>query len=290
LNRISSQNSKNSKSNNNQNINKPHKLLSPKGANSNSIRNKIIFRRNSKIINKLILLDSASYEKKNFNITPIRRANSKLFKSNSSYSRNKSGNNKFMGGIKHNINNSKQKKKLNLKFLQNMLNKNNFKNFLNKINGLKRNNSRNKTSYMNIFYSKSSLAQSLMGSLSQSKSKSKSRSKSKSINKEDTNNKIFIKTNSMTKSIDLNNNYKKKINPIKMTRNKIIKEKMKEIMKNSSMLEKKLGLSEEKYSHIKNNNIFKTFIKNSKKNISKPINLRKKLNNNNIFLKNIKNK
>jgi hypothetical protein len=171
-----------------------------------------------------------------------------------------------------------------------MLNKNNFKNFLNKINGLKRNNSRNKTSYMNIFYSKSSLAQSLMGSLSQSKSKSKSRSKSKSINKEDTNNKIFIKTNSMTKSIDLNNNYKKKINPIKMTRNKIIKEKMKEIMKNSSMLEKKLGLSEEKYSHIKNINIFRTFIKSTQKNISKPINLRKKLNNNNIFFKNIKNK
>lgn len=75
-----------------------------------------------------------------------------------------------------------------------------------------------------------------------------------------------------------------------MTINKIIKEKMNEIMKNSSMLEKRLGLSEEKYSHIKNNNIFKTFIKNSKKNISKPINLRKKLNNNNIFLKNIKNK
>jgi hypothetical protein len=191
-----------------------------------------------------------------------------------------------MGGIKHNINSSKQKKKLNLKFLQNMLNKNNFKNFLNKINGLKRNNSRNKTSYMNIFYSKSSLAQSLMGSLSQSKSKSRS----KSINKEDTNNKILIKTNSITKSIDFNNNYKKKINPIKMTINKIIKEKMNEIMKNSSMLEKRLGLSEEKYSHIKNNNIFKTFIKNSKKNISKPINLRKKLNNNNIFLKNIKNK
>jgi hypothetical protein len=125
---------------------------------------------------------------------------------------------------------------------------------------------------------------------SQSQSKSKSRSKSKSINKEDKNNKILIKTNSMTKSIDFNNNYKKKINPIKMTINKIIKEKMNEIMKNSSMLEKRLGLSEEKYSHIKNNNIFKTFIKSSQKNISKPINLRKKLNNNNIFLKNIKNK
>ena len=284
LNKISSQN--NSKSNNNQNINKPQKLLSP-NSNSNSTRNKIIFRRNSKIINKLILLDSASYEKKTFNITPIRKANSKLFKSNSSYSRRKSGNNKFMGGIKYNINNSKQQKKLNLKFLQNMLNKNNFKNFMNKINGIK-NKSRNKTNYMNIFYSKSSLAQSLMGS--QSQSKSKSRSKSKSINKEDKNNKILIKTNSMTKSIDFNNNYKKKINPIKMTINKIIKEKMNEIMKNSSMLEKRLGLSEEKYSHIKNNNIFKTFIKNSKKNISKPINLRKKLNNNNIFLKNIKNK
>lgn len=285
-NRKSSHNSINSKSNNNQNTNKPQKLISSKEANSNSTRNKIIFRRNSKIINKLILLDSASYEKKNFNITPIRKANSKLFKSNSSYSRKKSENIKFMGGIKYNINNSKQQKKLNLKFLQNMLNKNNFKNFLNKINSFK-NNSRNKVNYMNIYYSKSSLAQSLMGSLSQSKSKS--RSKSKSINKEDTNNKILIKTNSMTKSIDFNNNYKKKINPIKMTRNKIIKEKMNEIMKNSSMLEKKLGLSEEKYSHIKNNNIFKTFIKSTKKNISKPINLRKKLNNNNIFLKNIKN-
>ena len=284
LNKISSQNSINSKSNNNQNINKPHKLLSPKGV--NSIRNKIIFRRNSKLTNKLILLDSASYEKKNFNITPIRKANSKLFKSNSSYSRNKSGSNKFIGGTKYNINNSKRQKKLNLKFLQNMLNKNNFKNFLNKINSLK-NNSRNKTNNLNIFYSKSSLAQSLMGSLSQSKSKSRSRSKS--INKEDTNNKILIKTNFITKSIDINNNYKKNINPIKMTRNKIIKEKMKEIMKNSSMLEKKFGLSEEKYSHIKNNNIFKTFIKNTKKNISKPINLRKKLNNNNIFFKNIKN-
>jgi hypothetical protein len=188
-----------------------------------------------------------------------------------------------MGGTKYNINNSKQQKKLNLKFLQNMLNKNNFKNFLNKINSLK--HSRNKNNYLNIFYSKSSLAQSLMGSLSQSKSKSRSRS----INKEDTNNKILIKTNSITKSIDFNNNNKKKINPIKMTRNKIIKEKMKEIMKNSSMVEKKLGLSEEKYSHIKNSNIFKTFIKSTKKNISKPINLRKKLNNNNIFFKNIKN-
>ena len=285
--RLSPQNSMDSKSNNNQNINKPKKLLSLKGV--NSTRSKIIFRRNPKIINKLILLDSASYEKKNFNITPIRKASNKLFKSNSSYSRKNSGNNKFMGNIKNNnnrINNSKQQQKLNLKFLENRLNKNNFKNFLNKIIGLK-NKSRNKTNYLNIFYSKSSLPLSIMGSLSQSKSRSISNSKL--INKEDINNNILIKANSMTKSIDLNNNYKKNINPIKMTRNKIMKEKMKEIMKNSSMIEKKLGSNEEKFLHIKNSNIFKTFIKNSKNNISKHINLKKKLNNNNIVFKNIKN-
>ena len=289
LSKRSSHNSINSKSNNNnKNVNKPHKVLPSKR--NNSTKSKIIFRRNSKIINKLILLDSASYEKKYFNITPIRKANSKLYKSNSSYSRKKPGNNKLIEGIKYNnnkankankANNSKEQKKLNLKFLQkSKLNKNNLKSFLNKISHLKK-NSRNKTNYMNVFYSKSSLAQSLMGSLSHSKS----RSKSKSINKEDTNTKILIKANSMTKSIDLNNNYKKKINPIKMTRNKFIREKMKEIMKNSSLKEKKLGFSEEKYSYIKKNNIFRTFIKNTQKNISKPINLRKRLNNNNNFIK-----
>ena len=283
LSKRSSHNSINSKSNNNnKNVNKPHKVLPSKR--NNSTKSKIIFRKNSKIINKLILLDSASYEKKYFNITPIRKANSKLYKSNSIYSRKKPGNNKLIEGIKYKFNkanNSKEQKKLNLKFLQkSKLNKNNLKSFLNKISHLKK-NSRNKTNYMNVFYSKSSLAQSLMGSLSHSKS----RSKSKSINKEDTNTKILIKANSMTKSIDLNNNYKKKINPIKMTRNKFIREKMKEIMKNSSLKEKKLGFSEEKYSYIKKNNIFRTFIKNTQKNISKPINLRKRLNNNNNFIK-----
>ena len=235
-------------------------------------RNKILFKRNSKTTDKLILLDSANIENNAINCSSIQKEKNKLFKSNSSYSKEKQKNFNFINYMKFSI---IQRKKEDLNKNSPLNKNNNIKNIFNDLTKLKNNIniSRNKNNNINFFNSYS-IAHSLMQSLSQSRS----------INKENSNNKKLMRTSSfITKTID--NSKNNPINNLKIHKNKMTKERIEEIIKNSNkLLDKNLGINDKKNLKIKNKNIFKSFRKNPKKGFPIPKNIKQGFNiNQNIF-------
>ena len=277
INKIISYNS-NSMHSTNYKLKKNHKIKNNKDSLyskfSSLSRNKIIFKRNSKTTSKLILLDSGYSEIDSSN----KNKGNKIIKSNLSQSYNRYNKNKLFNNNKFNNIGSKLTRKINI-FRKDSINKNNScLNILIKNNKINNNNyfSRNRN-IIKIFKS-NSLGISLASSLS----------KSKSRNKENKKNKIIIKsTNFMTRSVDNNLSANRfRINNLKVQRNIISKNRIEEILKNSSILNRNIGKSD---INVNNKNIIKSsFRKNKKKEIrlSNPINIKQSFNiKNNLFKK-----
>ena len=271
VNKIISNNSNNIYSANNK-LKKNHKiknnkeLISPKDTPLS--RNKIILKRNSKTISKLIPLDSGYFEIDSSN----KSKTYKIIKSNLNHSYKRYNKNNLLNNNKLNIIPSKLTKNINI-FRSNPINKSN-----SCLNILINNNyfSRNKNNIK--FFNSNSLGLSLASSLSKSKSK----------NKENEKNKLIMKfQNFMTRSIDNNyssNRFRSK--NLKVQRNIISKNRIEEILKNSSILNRNIGKS---YINANNKNSIKSsFRKNKKKEIRfpNPINVKQCFNiKNNLFKK-----
>ena len=271
VNKIISNNSNNIYSANNK-LKKNHKiknnkeLISPKDTPLS--RNKIILKRNSKTISKLIPLDSGYFEIDSSN----KSKTYKIIKSNLNHSYKRYKKNNLLNNNKFNNIPSKLTRNINI-FRSNPINKSN-----SCLNILINNNyfSRNKNNIK--FFNSNSLGLSLASSLSKSKSK----------NKENEKNKLIMKfQNFMTRSIDNNyssNRFRSK--NLKVQRNIISKNRIEEILKNSSILNRNIGKS---YINANNkNNIKSSFRKNKKKEIRfpNPINVKQCFNiKNNLFKK-----
>ena len=263
----------NFKLNNNNNNHKFKKYIDSLSPKSNALaRNKILFKKNSKTTDKLVLLDSIILENNFLNSSSIRKEKNIIYKSNSNYSKRHNKNINFINNMKLNSDHLRQKK--NIKESKNSLSKNKKnKNILYKFNKLKSNIHISRNQKRNIFFPHS-LGQSL--------------SQSRSINKENSNNQILIRSSSfITKSVDNNiNNKKFSINNIKMQKNKITKKRINEIIKNSTILDKNLGISDGKYLYMKNKNMLKSLKKNSKNRFQMPINIKQSFNINQKVFKN----
>ena len=271
VNKIISNNSNNIYSTNNK-LKKNHKiknnkeLISPKDTPLS--RNKIILKRNSKTISKLIPLDSGYFEIDSSN----KSKTYKIIKSNLNHSYKRYNKNNLLNNNKFNNIPSKLTRNINI-FRSNPISKSN-----SCLNILINNNyfSRNKNNIK--FFNSNSLGLSLASSLSKSKSK----------NKENEKNKLIMKfQNFMTRSIDNNyssNRFRSK--NLKVQRNIISKNRIEEILKNSSILNRNIGKS---YINANNkNNIKSSFRKNKKKEIRfpNPINVKQCFNiKNNLFKK-----
>jgi hypothetical protein len=271
VNKIISNNSNNIYSANNK-LKKNHKiknnkeLISPKDTPLS--RNKIILKRNSKTISKLIPLDSGYFEIDSSN----KSKTYKIIKSNLNHSYKRYNKNNLLNNNKFNNIPSKLTRNINI-FRSNPISKSN-----SCLNILINNNyfSRNKNNIK--FFNSNSLGLSLASSLSKSKSK----------NKENEKNKLIMKfQNFMTRSIDNNyssNRFRSK--NLKVQRNIISKNRIEEILKNSSILNRNIGKS---YINANNkNNIKSSFRKNKKKEIRfpNPINIKQCFNiKNNLFKK-----
>ena len=271
VNKIISNNSNNIYSANNK-LKKNHKiknnkeLISPKDTPLS--RNKIILKRNSKTISKLIPLDSGYFEIDSSN----KSKTYKIIKSNLNHSYKRYKKNNLLNNNKFNNIPSKLTRNINI-FRSNPISKSN-----SCLNILINNNyfSRNKNNIK--FFNSNSLGLSLASSLSKSKSK----------NKENEKNKLIMKfQNFMTRSIDNNyssNRFRSK--NLKVQRNIISKNRIEEILKNSSILNRNIGKS---YINANNkNNIKSSFRKNKKKEIRfpNPINVKQCFNiKNNLFKK-----
>ena len=271
VNKIISNNSNNIYSANNK-LKKNHKiknnkeLISPKDTPLS--RNKIILKRNSKTISKLIPLDSGYFEIDSSN----KSKTYKIIKSNLNHSYKRYNKNNLLNNNKFNNIPSKLTRNINI-FRSNPISKSN-----SCLNILINNNyfSRNKNNIK--FFNSNSLGLSLASSLSKSKSK----------NKENEKNKLIMKfQNFMTRSIDNNyssNRFRSK--NLKVQRNIISKNRIEEILKNSSILNRNIGKS---YINANNKNSIKSsFRKNKKKEIRfpNPINVKQCFNiKNNLFKK-----
>ena len=271
VNKIISNNSNNIYSTNNK-LKKNHKiknnkeLISPKDTPLS--RNKIILKRNSKTISKLIPLDSGYFEIDSSN----KSKTYKIIKSNLNHSYKRYKKNNLLNNNKFNNIPSKLTRNINI-FRSNPISKSN-----SCLNILINNNyfSRNKNNIK--FFNSNSLGLSLASSLSKSKSK----------NKENEKNKLIMKfQNFMTRSIDNNyssNRFRSK--NLKVQRNIISKNRIEEILKNSSILNRNIGKS---YINANNKNSIKSsFRKNKKKEIRfpNPINVKQCFNiKNNLFKK-----
>ena len=271
VNKIISNNSNNIYSANNK-LKKNHKiknnkeLISPKDTPLS--RNKIILKRNSKTISKLIPLDSGYFEIDSSN----KSKTYKIIKSNLNHSYKRYKKNNLLNNNKFNNIPSKLTRNINI-FRSNPISKSN-----SCLNILINNNyfSRNKNNIK--FFNSNSLGLSLASSLSKSKSK----------NKENEKNKLIMKfQNFMTRSIDNNyssNRFRSK--NLKVQRNIISKNRIEEILKNSSILNRNIGKS---YINANNKNSIKSsFRKNKKKEIRfpNPINVKQCFNiKNNLFKK-----
>ena len=271
VNKIISNNSNNIYSANNK-LKKNHKiknnkeLISPKDTPLS--RNKIILKRNSKTISKLIPLDSGYFEIDSSN----KSKTYKIIKSNLNHSYKRYNKNNLLNNNKFNNIPSKLTRNINI-FRSNPISKSN-----SCLNILINNNyfSRNKNNIK--FLNSNSLGLSLASSLSKSKSK----------NKENEKNKLIMKfQNFMTRSIDNNyssNRFRSK--NLKVQRNIISKNRIEEILKNSSILNRNIGKS---YINANNKNSIKSsFRKNKKKEIRfpNPINVKQCFNiKNNLFKK-----
>ena len=271
VNKIISNNSNNINSANNK-LKKNHKiknnkeLISPKDTPLS--RNKIILKRNSKTISKLIPLDSGYFEIDSSN----KSKTYKIIKSNLNHSYKRYKKNNLLNNNKFNNIPSKLTRNINI-FRSNPISKSN-----SCLNILINNNyfSRNKNNIK--FFNSNSLGLSLASSLSKSKSK----------NKENEKNKFIMKfQNFMTRSIDNNyssNRFRSK--NLKVQRNIISKNRIEEILKNSSILNRNIGKS---YINANNKNSIKSsFRKNKKKEIRfpNPINVKQCFNiKNNLFKK-----
>ena len=271
VNKIISNNSNNIYSANNK-LKKNHKiknnkeLISPKDTPLS--RNKIILKRNSKTISKLIPLDSGYFEIDSSN----KSKTYKIIKSNLNHSYKRYNKNNLSNNNKFNNIPSKLTRNINI-FRSNPISKSN-----SCLNILINNNyfSRNKNNIK--FFNSNSLGLSLASSLSKSKSK----------NKENEKNKLIMKfQNFMTRSIDNNyssNRFRSK--NLKVQRNIISKNRIEEILKNSSILNRNIGKS---YINANNKNSIKSsFRKNKKKEIRfpNPINVKQCFNiKNNLFKK-----
>ena len=271
VNKIISNNSNNIYSANNK-LKKNHKiknnkeLISPKDTPLS--RNKIILKRNSKTISKLIPLDSGYFEIDSSN----KSKTYKIIKSNLNHSYKRYNKNNLLNNNKFNNIPSKLTRNINI-FRSNPISKSN-----SCLNILINNNyfSRNKNNIK--FFNSNSLGLSLVSSLSKSKSK----------NKENEKNKLIMKfQNFMTRSIDNNyssNRFRSK--NLKVQRNIISKNRIEGILKNSSILNRNIGKS---YINANNKNSIKSsFRKNKKKEIRfpNPINVKQCFNiKNNLFKK-----
>ena len=271
VNKIISNNSNNIYSANNK-LKKNHKiknnkeLISPKDTPLS--RNKIILKRNSKTISKLIPLDSGYFEIDSSN----KSKTYKIIKSNLNHSYKRYKKNNLLNNNKFNNIPSKLTRNINI-FRSNPISKSN-----SCLNILINNNyfSRNKNNIK--FFNSNSLGLSLASSLSKSKSK----------NKENEKNKLIMKfQNFMTRSIDNNyssNRFRNK--NLKVQRNIVSKNRIEEILKNSSILNRNIGKS---YINANNKNSIKSsFRKNKKKEIRfpNPINVKQCFNiKNNLFKK-----
>ena len=257
--------SANNKLKKNHKIKNNKELISPKDTPLS--RNKIILKRNSKTISKLIPLDSGYFEIDSSN----KSKTYKIIKSNLNHSYKRYNKNNLLNNNKFNNIPSKLTRNINI-FRSNPISKSN-----SCLNILINNNyfSRNKNNIK--FFNSNSLGLSLASSLSKSKSK----------NKENEKNKFMKFGNFMTRSIDNNfSDNRFRGNNLKVQRNIISKNRIEEILKNSSILNRNIGKS---YINANNkNNIKSSFRKNKKKEIRfpNPINVKQCFNiKNNLFKK-----